>query len=995
MKNFISFFLLIFSCSFCVAQEHVPDGNTSLLLHFNNNTWGTSGESPTSQTSIGYTGGVFNNAINYSAASILTYSASNNLQASAGTFEAWVKPNWNGNDGQDHYLASWGGAGGMLIGKDGGNYLKIIVNRYGASGGNPEKGAGYNISSWAAGQWYHIACTWSASELKLYVNGSLVSQSTVGFSLPAVTSSTFHIGSDNGNSKFNAAIEELRISNSVRSATEISQSFQNGSQITGIVVNDNNVELYPTWRYKPDLSIVNANGTFPVSPSEFTWTTSNTNIAYVATNGDVIAVAPGTVILTATKAGFTVSLTIIVKSPAATVQNVNQMDPFLKKPADCYKELMRVVILNYLPTINAVNLDLSETGPIPGPNPMPLSTIENTITTNNIQLKHMLEERSKFHGYKDPTAAPYLGYQVIDYINIYEPMPRYKDINQLDGTKSKLIDYQNMSDRFNWQHYIETLDVDEFWIWGYHTNEVVGWESNMSSPTTGDISNSDRDNTDLPIFNKTYMAYWFNYSRTPNLHNQGHQLESIFSHINNNMFWGNFVGSVNGAPPLGRAGDTHRPPNTTVGYDYFNTTLVASDIENWHPNGGPTKLINTNTWGNLDYNWPYGIAPIGEQEANYYIYWMQNMPGYENNILYNGFEMNNWWEYIADWDNAHLEDLFVPVDNSTPINYDLYLDIVFDNFAEDISWDVRNDNNDIIASGFRYQNGLVSTTEYICFEPGCFTLNIYDSYGDGLCCTNGNGSYILYDVNGVVYTNGATFGFQDTKQFCVPEYLEVRAKVNLEGPFNSATGTMFDQLRASNNLPVSEPYSALGFTYVNQPNGETTDNASVFNVAGNNAIVDWIFLEIRPTLTPTFIVSSRSALLQRDGDIVEVDGVSPVRFDGLAGGTYHLAVRHRNHLGAMATNVVLDRQGSNLIDFTSPTTTVYGNNAQVNRNGELCLWAGNTTYDAQIDASDRSTTWNLRNQSGYLQVDCSLDGVSDAGDRSITWNNRNIAEQLP
>ena len=38
-------------------------------------------------------------------------------------------------------------------------------------------------------------------------------------------------------------------------------------------------------------------------------------------------------------------------------------------------------------------------------------------------------------------------------------------------------------------------------------------------------------------------------------------------------------------------------------------------------------------------------------------------------------------------------------------------------------------------------------------------------------------------------------------------------------------------------------------------------------------------------------------MVQRDGDIVDVDGVSPVTFNGIADGNYILTVRHRNHLG--------------------------------------------------------------------------------------------------
>ena len=137
----------------------------------------------------------------------------------------------------------------------------------------------------------------------------------------------------------------------------------------------------------------------------------------------------------------------------------------------------------------------------------------------------------------------------------------------------------------------------------------------MSSPLTGDISNSNRDNGDLPVYNSTYTVYGQNIRRTQAeaIHNHGHQLEAILSHVNElregntDLFWKKFVGkNENGNFITGRAGWTHMPPNTIKHYDYTgNTTLVESDIEDWHPdNSGEGKLFNANTYGDSTYPWP-------------------------------------------------------------------------------------------------------------------------------------------------------------------------------------------------------------------------------------------------------------------------------------------------------------------------------------------------------------------------------------------------------
>ena len=72
------------------------------------------------------------------------------------------------------------------------------------------------------------------------------------------------------------------------------------------------------------------------------------------------------------------------------------------------------------------------------------------------------------------------------------------------------------------------------------------------------------------------------------------------------------------------------------------------------------------------------------------------------------------------------------------------------------------------------------------------------------------------------------------------------------------------------------------------------------------ASLDWVVLELRIALDNAQLVASRSALVQRDGDVVEVDGTSSVRH-GVPNGNYFLAVRHRNHLGVMKSTGSVSR----------------------------------------------------------------------------------------
>ena len=52
------------------------------------------------------------------------------------------------------------------------------------------------------------------------------------------------------------------------------------------------------------------------------------------------------------------------------------------------------------------------------------------------------------------------------------------------------------------------------------------------------------------------------------------------------------------------------------------------------------------------YAWPGDPNPEQKAESQWYIYWMQNMPGAGNQIPYGGTTMENWWMFASDWDTA-------------------------------------------------------------------------------------------------------------------------------------------------------------------------------------------------------------------------------------------------------------------------------------------------------------------------------------------------------
>ncbi len=188
-----------------------------------------------------------------------------------------------------------------------------------------------------------------------------------------------------------------------------------------------------------------------------------------------------------------------------------------------------------------------------------------------------------------------------------------------------------------------------------------------------------------------------------------------------------------------------------------------------------------------------------------------------------------------------------------------------------------------------------------------------------------------------------------------PGPLSLLPKVYLQGALigvYSPNLLMRDDLRMQGLLPTSSPYASWS-PITATPNTTT----AVFATTGANAIVDWVFVELRSPVSTSTVVDSRAALLQRDGDIVEVDGVSSLTFSANTAASYYVAVRHRNHLGVMtqtaiplsATTVTVDFRLPSTPTFTYTGTSSYSqvtiDQAQVIVDQGVAMWAGNTFND--------------------------------------------------
>jgi len=88
-----------------------------------------------------------------------------------------------------------------------------------------------------------------------------------------------------------------------------------------------------------------------------------------------------------------------------------------------------------------------------------------------------------------------------------------------------------------------------------------------------------------------------------------------------------------------------------------------------------------------------------------------------------------------------------------------------DNYPRENGWTLTDATGSTVATGGGFTARGSIYREALCLPDGCYTFTITDSYGDGLCCQHGSGSYAV-SVNGTDVVTGASFGDSATDDFC-------------------------------------------------------------------------------------------------------------------------------------------------------------------------------------------------------------------------------------
>jgi hypothetical protein len=218
----------------------------------------------------------------------------------------------------------------------------------------------------------------------------------------------------------------------------------------------------------------------------------------------------------------------------------------------------------------------------------------------------------------------------------------------------------------------------------------------------------------------------------------------------------------------------------------------------------------------------------------------------------------------------------------------------------------------------------------------------------------------------------------------------------LEGPYDANTGLMWDSVRTLGAIPLMEPFTAMNYNMVGS--GGETISPSVLQVTGPNAIVDWIFVDLRDPFDSMLTVASKVCLLQRDGDIVDLDGVSDPEFQFLPDGFYYVVLDQRNHLSIMTLNpIYFEKSGTASADFRDASFPTFGFNPRKIVGNTALMFSGDANGDDQVQVVDLVNFWvpNVGG-SGYINADWNMDGQVQNIDFINMWiPNAGRGSQVP
>jgi hypothetical protein len=314
--------------------------------------------------------------------------------------------------------------------------------------------------------------------------------------------------------------------------------------------------------------------------------------------------------------------------------------------------------------------------------------------------------------------------------------------------------------------------------------------------------------------------------------------------------------------------------------------------------------------------------PFQEQD-NVTIIIDDNLQLVNNNITLNLVNVNNQLD-------GDLTNNSATTTTSLDSDYDIITLIINpDDYPYETSWEVYDEGeNKTIASGALH-SGTQVFSEDICLNYGsCFSLFVYDSFGDGICCDYGFGNFLVLNSSGntIVYNNGE-FGNEAKEVFC-PDGTGCgfTADINVSNTTSASTNDGAITINTNSGLSPFQ-YSINGgqtfidsSTFVNLATGYYT--VFILGATGLCSYQETVLIEACTFTTVDIAAAKVSSVVTADGSIVitPTSGVGPYQysidggqnfdtsnvFPNLAVGTYNVVVQDASDICLYEVSVPIE-----------------------------------------------------------------------------------------
>jgi len=180
--------------------------------------------------------------------------------------------------------------------------------------------------------------------------------------------------------------------------------------------------------------------------------------------------------------------------------------------------------------------------------------------------------------------------------------------------------------------------------------------------------------------------------------------------------------------------------------------------------------------------WAGNLGLYGEAAIEFDDYWINAGGALETRLTYVNYAPTD-----DDPTNNTRSEQFIVAQNFN--TQKVVLKIRTDQYGAETYWELRDEAGNVLESGGNksvgptgggtftgitggpgaYGNNMTIRDTLTLPAPGCYSIHFVDAYGDGMCCSYGNGYYRLYNLDdtGTEIVSGGTFRAYDDRSFGV------------------------------------------------------------------------------------------------------------------------------------------------------------------------------------------------------------------------------------